>query len=150
MLDRINNPDLTVKFELADKPFSTGGGAINNKTANVKAFAFSKSANLRDGFHTKNFTGAKGFSTQAYAGNKDASVAKRSFGETDRGYATHDLAGVHEARDAGKTMATREYTAATGKEPFVPHGKSQGTIDALMQEKNLTIDQVRELLNKNK
>lgn len=148
MLDRINNPDLTLKFDPAEKQFSAGG-AINNKTATVKPFAFSKSAYVRDGFHTEKFSGAKSFGTKEYAGSKDAAIGKRTFGQADHPYGTRDFT-VRDALEANKGLAVKTYNNPNLKEPYVAHGKSQGTIDTLMADKNLDIDQVRELLNKNK
>lgn len=146
MLDRINNPDLTLKFDPADKQFSAGG-AINNKTAAVKPFAFSKSATVREGFRTEKFSGARSFGTKDYAGSKDAAIAKRTFGQAERPYGTRDFT-VRDALEANKGLAVKTY--ANVKEPYVLQGKSQGAIDTLMADKNLDIDQVRELLNKNK
>lgn len=148
MLDRINNPDLTLKFDPAEKQFSAGG-AINDKTAAVKAFAFSKSANVREGFRTQKFSGAKSFGTKDYAGSKDAAIAKRRFAQADRPYGTRDFT-VRDALEANKSLVVKTYANASLKEPYVPRGKSQGTIDSLMEDKNLDIDQVRELLNKNR
>ncbi len=148
MLDRINNPDLTLKFDPAEKQFSAGG-AINNKTANTKTFAFSKSAYVRDGFRTQKFTGGKDFGTKEYTGSKDAAIAKRTFAQADHPYGTRDFT-VRDAMEANKGLAVKTYSNPNLKDPFVPHGKSQGTIDTLMEDKNLDIDQVRELLNKNK
>lgn len=148
MLDRINNPDLTLKFDPAEKQFSARG-AINNKTAAIKPFAFSKSAYVRDGFRTEKFAGAKSFGTKDYAGSKDAAIAKRTFGQADRPYGTRDFT-VRDALEANKALAVKTYNTPNLKEPYVIHGKSQGAIDTLMADKNLDIDQVRELLNKNK
>lgn len=148
MLDRINNPDLTLKFDPAERQFSAGG-AINDKTAAVKTFAFSKSANVREGFRTQKFSGAKSFGTKDYAGSRDAAIAKRRFAQADRPYGTRDFT-VRDALEANKSLVVKTYANASLKEPYVPRGKSQGTIDSLMEDKNLDIDQVRELLNKNR
>lgn len=147
MLDRIKNPDMTLKFDPADKQFSAGS-AISNKTAAGKPFAFSKSAYVRDGFHTEGFSGAKSFGTKDYA-SKEASIARRTFGQAAHPYGTRDFT-VRDAMEANKTVAVKTYNNPKLQEPYVPHGKSQGTIDTLMADKNLDIDQVRELLNKNK
>lgn len=147
MLERINHPDLTKNFSPSERQFGVGA-ASNDKKAAIKPFAFSKSANVRDGFRTRNFAGAKLFGTKEYAGNKDAAVAKRTFGQTDRAFATRDVA-VRDAPEASKTMGVKTYTNT--KEPRSwPRGKSQGYYDDLLARKNLDIDQVRELLNKNK
>ena len=55
---------------------------------------------------------------------------------------------VKEDRAANQTAAVRDYAPAS--KPFLGRGRRQDTIDDLRNEKNLTIDQVREILNKNK
>ena len=57
--------------------------------------------------------------------------------------AARDVRGVHDANNA---IASRDY--ADGQHQFTERGKSQKSLDR--QNPTLTIDQVRELLNKNK
>ena len=60
-------------------------------------------------------------------------------------YANQTASGVRDAPQAGKKIASRAYA---GTRPFLDEGKSQKSLN--QQNAPLTIDQVRELLNKNK
>ncbi|MGZ5004057.1 MAG: hypothetical protein ACXWG7_00880, partial [Chthoniobacterales bacterium] len=60
-------------------------------------------------------------------------------------YSTSMYGDVRTARDAGKSVPTSDYS---GTRPFLEKGKSQKSLSA--HHEPLTIDEVRELLNKNK
>jgi hypothetical protein len=76
-----------------------------------------------------------------------ANISARSpLARTDRTIATPASgAGTRVASESGETTAAREYP---GVRPFLGKGKSQKALQA--QNKPLTIEQVRELLNKSK
>ena len=61
------------------------------------------------------------------------------------GQARESVRGVHETQDAHSATGTRTFA---GQRPFQEDGKSQKSLDR--QNPPLTIEQVRELLNKNK
>lgn len=84
---------------------------------------------------TRSFTSSSRtiVSTQNQSANTEASLGTSNVGD------------VHAARDAQRGVSTREYAE---QRSFIEKGKSQKSLDR--QNPPLTIDQVRELLNKNK
>jgi hypothetical protein len=94
-------------------------------------------------FRTRDFN-SKSYRTRDFA-TKPA--ATKDFDKTGKTYAVRAVA-VNEDRAAGKTMDTHGYVPA-GK-PYLERGKRQDTIDEIPDAKKMTIDQVRELLNKPK
>jgi hypothetical protein len=147
MSERLDNPDLTLKSAFADRGFTAGGKFNTDKSATIREFPFVRSANGREGFRTKDFAGSKGFRTKDFAGNKPAREGGKTFAQTDKSYGTKTF-DVREDRMANKTYGTRDFVP--GEKTTAPNGKRQDTIDAMMEKKNLTIDEVRELLNKNR
>jgi hypothetical protein len=144
-LDRILHPDRTLKYEDADHKFDAPA-AVGSKQASVRPFLFSHPANLKTGdgvFQTHKFD-SKSYRTGAFA---TKAAATKEYDKTGKTYAVKAMA-VNEDRDAGKAMATHEY--ANAQKPYLERGKRQDTIDEIPQAKQMTIDQVRELLNKPK
>ena len=147
-MDRLDHPDRTLHYSPSDKTF-TASSNVAGKQAAVHSFAFGHSANVGSGdgvFRTRSFSGDGKFRTQDYATHNVAGVGK-GFAQTDKSYATKSM-DVKEDRAAGKAMPVHEYV--NSEKPYLIRGKRQDEIDELTREKNLTIDQVRELLNKNK
>ena len=144
LLDRINNPDRTLAFPLTDKSFNKTT-SFKNKEAYVKPY-LAKGANLAgDGsFQTR------GFVSSAYKAKafdvRDGAVGQKSFGQNNKLFDTASY-DVRTARDANKDAAVRAFDL---HEPFAVKGKRQDTYDDLLKRKKLSIEEVRELLNKNK
>jgi hypothetical protein len=145
--ERIDRPDLSLTSGFADRQFNPGGGSKTDKKAVVREFPFAQSAYLREGYRTNNFGGNKDFRTKGFAGSKEAAAAQKGFAQTDRSYTTKTM-DVRDAREANKTLAIRDFSPAD--RIGVLQGKSQGNFDAMLAEKNLSIEQVRELLNKSR
>jgi hypothetical protein len=144
-LDRILHPDRTLKYEDADHKFDAPA-AIGGKQATVRPFLFSHSASLKAGdgvFHTKDFN-SKSFHTNDFA---TKAAATKEYDASGKLFAVKAMP-VNEDRAAGKTMETHQYMYA--QKPYLGRGKRQDTIDELPDTKQMTIDQVRELLNKPK
>ena len=147
-LDRILHPDRTLAFDGGNKAFTTSS-TVGSKQASVKTFAFSKAATLKAGdgaFSTKAFASEGHFQTDAFSTRPAASVQK-GFAQKDTLFATKTMA-VKEDAAANKTLAVHEY--APFERAYLGRGRRQDTIDDLRKKKNLSIDEVRELLNKNK
>jgi hypothetical protein len=66
-------------------------------------------------------------------------------GNSPSTYSTRTARGLRDAQQADKTAASRSFA---GNRPFLDKGKSQKALDR--KNPPLTIEQVRELLNKNK
>ena len=147
-LDRLDHPDRTLHYSPADKPFEVSSSVTGHEAA-VRPFAFSRPATLRAGdgvFSTHAFTGKDSFRTKEFA-TRTATTTGHGFAQTDKSFSTKGF-DVREDRAANKTMPIRDYAPA-GK-PYLIPGKRQDSIDELRKQKNLTVDQVRELLNKSR
>ena len=149
-MNRIMHPNMDLHYDGFDRAFD-GKAATGNRQATVRSFAFGHAATMKTGdgaFHTRNFAGDKsGFRTDRYT-TKSAALGDHSAApQGERSFATRSVE-VHDDRAAGKSSPVRQY--ATAEKPFLVPGKRQDDIDELRGQKNLTIDQVRELLNKNR
>lgn len=145
VMDRILHPDRTLAFEGADKQFATSA-SFGGKQATVKTFAFSKTANLKGGdgsFNTKAFAQKDRFQTKDFTYRTTATT--KNFAQTDKTFGTKTM-DVKEDRAANKSAPISEYVP--GEKPYLGRGKRQDDFDDLYHQKNLNIDQVRQLLNK--
>jgi hypothetical protein len=146
LVDRLLRPDMTLANSAQTKQFNGAGGQAAARSASVKEFSASASA------EPKEFGGKKSFLSRMFgghrlrAGDTNADVSTRSSasaGPASLGRQTSILARSNS--DEGKAVGTRQF-AATG--PFLERGKSQKALSA--QDRPLTVDEVRELLNRNK
>ena len=148
LLDRIEHPDRTLKNSMADKQFSTSS-SVSGKQAEVRPFIFGRSSTFHTGdgaYNARPFRGKDGFRTEAFT-TRVAATRKEGFSQTNKSFDTKAV-DVHADRAADKAVPVQGY--AQGEKPFLGRGTRQDTIDELRSQKNMTIDQVRELLNKNK
>jgi hypothetical protein len=145
LVDRLLRPDTTLRNNAQNKQFVADGASVNKK-ATVGTFYVQKKSN------SKSFTGTRGFSaqqfnSQSFHGARSASgiSSQRTIGNSHSAYATRAARGPRDAPQSDKKVASRSYAE---NRPFLDQGKSQKSLN----KKNapLTIEQVRELLNKNK
>ena len=145
-----DHPDYTLHAEGFDKSFSSS--AVNEKKSFVTRLfgGGSRTATpLAKGgsFQAKPFiSGKEGFQTKSFA-TKGSALTGRTDSRLDRTFGTKTMA-VHENPNAHKAFAVGSYGPANT--PFVPEGKRQEDFDELRRQKNLTIDEVRNLLNRDK
>ena len=146
LVDRLLKPDMTLQNDAQNKKFIGDGSASINKRANVGTFY------VRQKPRSKNFSGTRDFSTtqfysQTYRGGRTAyeTSSQQKLANSKAPYATQTASGVRDAPQSGKKVASRAYA---GNRPFLDQGKSQKSLNR--QNEPLTIEQVRELLNKNK
>ena len=131
-----------------NKKFVASDGLLTDKKFTTGTF------NIREAPKLKRFSGqwqfsARGFSAKTFSGgNTAANLWTRSaIPHAQTQYETETVAAtsLYKAHDSGKSMQVRDFP---GTRPFLVQGKSQKALS--QQDKPLTIDQVRELLNKNK
>jgi hypothetical protein len=146
LVDRLLKPDMTLKNDAQNKKFIADGSSPINKRATVGTFYVHQKT------HSKKFSGTRDFSTsqfysQTYHGGRKAYEAssQRSVANIRSAYANQTARGVRDAPQSGKKVTSRGYA---GSRPFLDEGKSQKSLN--QHNAPLTIDQVRELLNKNK
>jgi hypothetical protein len=146
LVDRLLKPDMTLQNDAQNKKFIGDGSASINKRANVGAFYVHRKP------HSKNFSGTRDFSTtqffsQTYHGGRTAheAASQQTLANSKAPYANQTARGVRDAPRSGKKVDSRAYG---GNRPFLNEGTNQKSLNR--QNEPLTIEQVRELLNKNK
>ena len=144
LIDRLLKPNMSLANPAQDKQFSVTPASVDKR-------APSQSFNTRKTSRPKSFAGerafvAKQFATQNFvAGDSRANISTRHVTKTD---AVYFASAVHGTRVAPESDATLAAATFAGNRPFLGQGKSQKALSA--QDTPLTIEQVRELLNKNK
>jgi hypothetical protein len=146
LVDRLLKPDMALQNDAQNKKFSGDGSASINKRANVGTFFFHQKSN------SKNYSGTRDFSTsqfysQTYRGGRHAYEVSspQTLANSKASFATQTARGVRDAPQSGKKVASRAYA---GNRPFLHEGTNQKSLSR--KNEPLTIEQVRELLNKNK
>lgn len=146
LLDRVLKPDMSLQSDLQKKQF-VPGGAVETKQARTKWFFLRKRSPEKEFAGVRNYD-AKTFATQQsrFAASR-ADVSTRSqLQKMSEPYPAPGYGGVKAAGDGTRRVSTSEFANST--RPFLVRGKSQKALS--QQDKQLTIDEVRELLNKNK
>ncbi len=145
LVDRLLRPDMALQNSEQKKKFIADGTSINKK-ANLGTFYVEKKS------RSKTFSGTRELSTQQFNsrpfhGNRSAfqNSSRQAVGKSRLAYPTQSARDPRDASESDKKVDSRAYA---GNRPFLDQGKSQKSLN----QKNapLTIDQVRELLNKNK
>jgi len=145
LLDRLLKPDTTLQNASQDKQFVAGGSTLS-KQAPTKSFYIPERRPEKQFFLSRLF-GTKKYETQGSRFEKQqANLTTRSqLTKVDVPYSTAAYGGVKTSADSGKTVEASEFR---DQRPFLVQGKSQKALS--QQDRPLTIEQVRELLNKNK
>ena len=123
----------------------TAGGNQTGKQAVVAPFHFQEKST------TKTFPVAREFGTTNLAtrhfhdGDGTARISKNARFTKTASTASNSMTRTSDAMETGRAMATRDFASTRA---FLDQGKSQKALS--QQDKPLTIEQVRELLNKNK
>ncbi len=145
LVDRLLRPDMDLKNEAQHKKFIADGTSIN-KRATVGTFYVQKKSNQ------KSFSAIGQFLTNPFNSHSFHSKrtvfevsSQQAIGNSQSAYANQTARGTHDASQSDKKVALRTYAE---NRPFLDEGKSQKSLNR--QNAPLTIDQVRELLNKNK
>jgi hypothetical protein len=146
LVDRLLKPDMTLQNDAQNKKFIGDGSVSINKRASVGAFYVHQKP------RSKSFSGTRDFSTtqfysQTYHGGRSAYEVspQQTLANSKAPYANQTARGVRDAPQSGKKVASGAYA---GNRPFLDEGKSQKSLNR--KNEPLTIEQVRELLNKNK
>ena len=137
---------MALQNDAQNKKFIGDGSASINKRASVGSFYVHRKTRSKD------FSGARDFSTtqfysQTYRGGRTAYEvsSQQTLANSKATYASPTARGVRDAPQSGKKVASRPYA---GNRPFLDQGTNQKSLNR--KNEPLTIEQVRELLNKNK
>ncbi len=144
LLDRVLKPNTTLQSNEQGKKFEAAGDVLT-KSARTKPFFISRRSWEKRYGGVQEFPVKEFGTAQSRFATREANTSSRNrLPKVNEPYATAAFV-TRAAPDAGKQNATRPY-AGNQQAHFV--GKSQKALD--QQPHPLTIDEVRELLNKNK
>lgn len=145
LTQRLMNPDMTLQFTPENKTFGGGKGYTDPKRGNavVKDFYFTQRFSPK-GFETKKFRSKSFWKGDFKFDTKPANV--KTSRDAGKVFETKN-AEVKDARESGKKYGTSTFAETRA---HIERGKAQGAIDAEQNKGPKTIDDVRELLNKNK
>jgi hypothetical protein len=147
LIDRLLKPDTSLSNPAQNRKFADRQVAAFDKPARTRNFPSSQKP------LAKNFPEERAFTAQQFtarhfrASDSAAYISSRSRSPKNDTLITTPAAtaGTRVAPQSNETAPVREYA---GNRPFLEQGKSQKSLHA--QDKPLTIEQVRELLNKSK
>ena len=144
LLDRLLKPDMSLQNSQQDKQFVAGGATLEKK-ARTRTFYVPERAPQKQ-FRTTRTVASREFATTTSRHERSEATLKprNRVPNVEVAYSTAAYSGARPARDAAKTVNGTTYP---GTRPFLVRGKSQKSLST--QNPPLTIDQVRELLNKN-
>ena len=145
LVDRLLRPDMTLQSSEQKKKFIADGTSINKK-ARVGTFYVEKKSKSKTFLGTRELS-TQQFNSQRFHGSRSAfeNSSQQAVGNSRLSYPTQSARGPRDAPQSDKTLGSH---ASAESRPFLDQGKSQKSLNR--QNAPLTIDQVRELLNKNK
>ena len=144
LVDRLLRPDATLRNNAQNKKFIADGAPIN-KGAAVSTFYIQQKPKPASFGGTREFSSGSVNSRSFPSGNRTSISAQRQARDSSESYSTSSVRKLPNAPDSHKKEASRTFA---GQRPFLERGKSQKSLDR--KNPPLTIEQVRELLNKNK
>jgi hypothetical protein len=144
LIDRLLKPDLTLQNSAQNKKFaiqSTSG----DRPLKTRRFFWQHNANTKTFSDTRNFS-ARSFQTDSFENHHKmaASPPMKTVDKSDFAFETQTVK-VRHAAGSEKKISGNDFA---GNRLFLGQGKSQKALSA--RDKPLTIEQVRELLNKNR
>jgi len=145
LVDRLLRPDMTLQSSEQKKKFIADRTSINKK-ATVGTFYVEKKSKSKTFLGTRELS-TQQFNSRPFHGSRSAfqNSSQQAVGNSRLAYSTQSARGPRDASQSDKKVASRGYAE---NRPFLDQGKSQKSLNR--QNAPLTIDQVRELLNKNK
>ena len=146
LADRLMEPDMSLANSAQDKKFVAVEGTSVDKKFEAKSFSTGHEANTRSFGGEKSFL-SKIFGTRKYARAEAAANAKTNAESAyaNTKFATHESSLVRQSSDSDKQSKVKDYP---DQRPFLAKGTRQEILS--QNDKPLTIDEVRELLNRNK
>ncbi|MEP6809657.1 MAG: hypothetical protein ABI992_05390 [Chthoniobacterales bacterium] len=147
LIDRLLEPNMSLQNSAQTKQFTPATDSTTTKKVRTKTFYVAERP------REKNWLGARSFFTRMFTGTRAARDGQLKANVTPRNHfttkqlapSTSAYAASRPAQAANQTYAVSQFS---GTRPFLVRGKSQRALS--QQDHPLTIEQVRELLNKNK
>jgi hypothetical protein len=144
LMDRLLRPDMTLQNKAQNKKFSSSR-AIAEKQHMTRSFFLQRKSN------EKKFAGAANFSTSQFPSrsisgkNRTEVLPQTELGNSVAKVPVSSQTQIRRVSDGQKAVPQREFAE---NRAFLAQGKSQKSLNRTNPP--LTIDQVRELLNRNK
>jgi hypothetical protein len=144
LMDRLLRPNAALGNESQNKKFGANKASVD-RHARVSTFYMQPGTSAKTYANTRQF-GTEQYSTRAYnhVATGESLLAARSTSPL-RSYETPSARASVELRDSHNTVSSSNFA---GNRPFLDKGKSQKSFDH--KNKPMTIDDIRELLNKSK
>lgn len=146
LIDRLLEPDMSLQNNAQNKQFAASGSTASNRQAPTKSYYVAERP------REKQFQGTRNFFTKIFATRRSRYNDTHANMQTRGKIATPQIPASVSAYAAAKpALATNRTYAVSefpGTRPFLVRGKSQKALS--QQDRPLSIDEVRELLNKNK
>lgn len=138
------DPLLTNSFQ--GRKFDGGAGSFDKKLSGQKDFLYDKKTSASK-FGTRSFFGLKNpwFGAKVVDTGKASLWSKTEVANAEKKFPI-DSASTREFYQADKKASERQAPYSTGTTKVEP--KAQGILSGISEQKNLTVEQVRELLNK--
>ncbi len=145
LVDRILKPNMSLVNSAQNKQFDATGTS-GAKSASFKSF-YTPEKSLAKSFPAGRALSPRQFATRHFrAGVSTANIAPRSqLTKTDTVYVASRAYATRVAPENGSSVDVASFV---GNRPFLGRGKGQKALSA--RDTPLTVEQVRELLNKNK
>jgi len=144
LVDRLLRPDTTLQNHAQNKKFLADGAAVD-KRATVSGFYIQQKPKPASFAGMRELSTGRFNSRSFFDGNRTNVAAQRQAKNSPDSYSTSSVTKLRNAPDGQKAKDSRTFA---DQRPFLDRGKSQKSLDR--QNPPLTIEQVRELLNKNK
>lgn len=146
LVDRLLEPDMSLQNNAQNKKFTVSGSTPTTRQAPTKSYYVAERP------QEKKFQGTRNFFTKIFATRRSRYNDRHANLQTRGRIATPQIPASVSAYAAAKSaLATNQTYAVSefpGTRPFLVQGKSQKALS--QQDRPLSIDEVRELLNKNK
>ena len=143
LMGRLLRPNMALGNSSQNARFTADKAAID-RHARVSTFYLQKRHEAQTYSHTRAFD-ARAYASRNYETKTSASLLAARSSSPLRSYDTPSARTSVELRDAHHSVASSNFA---GTRPFLEKGKSQKSLDR--KNKPMTIDDIRELLNKNK
>ena len=146
-MNRLLRPDMNLGNEAQNKKFTVNDKASLDRHAHVSTFYLQQKPGPGAYKNTPEYSTGQ-FSQRSYDQVKPvSSLGDARSSLTDRKYDTPSARVSVDLRDEHRTAASAD-SAFAGNRPFLEKGKSQKALNR--KNKPMSIDDIRELLNKNK
>ena len=151
LIERIlAKPDMSQINPMNGKKFDGGGFFLKKPAASSSAFAYEQKASTEKYRNVRSFLGLKNpwIGKRVYDANTTTVWSKTLVANANTAYPV-ETAKTQKFYQADRKAARREDPVRTS--PYLGKGSSQGRLDQISDkiDKNMTIEQVREILNKN-